>query len=234
LTRTGVLTPSKADVFNLKDILSVLAESTNPLFAALSILGLLTSFRKTTFPAVAPYAALTVLYLAFLNSSLIPRYVIFLMPMLCLFAAKLIGGLLFAPRRMLRIFGLSSLVLAIFISLLQDLAVIQMLHSDTRARAGAYVAEHLPAAADVKFVLAYSTGDECDFWISSAEMGGWDAERMPDILILEESAFSPEGDLDRFGLVSPVHYSLLKRFDPLWPVKVEYVSPTVWICGRGQ
>ncbi|HEX7191341.1 MAG TPA: glycosyltransferase family 39 protein, partial [Thermoanaerobaculia bacterium] len=116
--------------------------------------GALLSLRKPSAIKMIALAAIAI-YFAFWGGFLVPRYVIVVAPLLCVFAAFFYATLLEASLPAVRIAAIAVLAAVLAVCLSDCLAAVDMRLRDTRPRAAAYIAGAIPPGESIGIVSLY-------------------------------------------------------------------------------
>jgi hypothetical protein len=130
-----------------------LVQSQGPVLAVVSILGAFwyAASRKTW---ALPLLGLLIAFILSTGNSIELRYVIFIQPVLALFAADFLMDLARQPRRVFQWIGLGLIVVTGVQAVLYSFLGVAVRYSDSRDLAGAYVEKNIPAGSSIGMAYA--------------------------------------------------------------------------------
>ena len=198
--------------------------------------------RKPAIPAVA--LLLLAIYYLFWGGFLVPRYVIAISPLFCLFAGLFLATLIESHLVSVRIAGIGLLAAALALSAYQCVAGIVMRLDDTRPRAAAYIARTTPAGTTVGVLATSAPGHRFSWRYPVIDYRKYDqtaAVQRPALLVVtsydvedieHERAGPNPGVRDLYeALFHSGHsgYRLVADFAPASRVPIEFPPPEIWI-----
>lgn len=117
------------------------------------LIGLFYSFSKEERLKSLPLALLVISYLGFLSTSLIPRYMITILPVMALLAARPLDKLYQKDSKFLRWGATSLLVIAVIYNLAENTKGIYLVLNDTRSQAAEYIEKNIPSGVTIGNVV---------------------------------------------------------------------------------
>lgn len=226
LTRTG---NSKSSIFAAQTwthIFDALTVAGNLPFAILSLLGVATAFRRKDLRRALPFALLIPLYFAYFNTSLVARYTLTVMPLLCLFAANLLVDLMRSKVAAIKVTGMLTASALLVYGLAQCFGVAYMLQTDSRYQVAEYLDTQIPPDATIAMGLEES--DSCNFSVSHGQRRVL-AQELPDYLTLCNGNVLPSDH------PYAAEYRLIQDFKPRFPtLALEFISPETRIYKRRE
>ena len=150
--------------------------------AWLMLFGIVFAFRKSEWHISLPLVLMMVVYILYFWGSMIPRYYILILPILCLLAARGAASLLNSHNLYFRGGMVTALAVTIIYSLFYTIAGMVLMLNDTRSEASAYIQANIPAGATVGY-----------WYIGSTFRGGWELPFVdPEIYRFADNLDSPE------------------------------------------
>lgn len=208
--------------------------------------GLVLSIRRPSAIKATALAALA-LYCAFWGGHLVPRYVIVIAPLLCVFAADFYAVLLESSRAAVRIAAIAVLAAVLAVCFFDCAAAVDMRLHDTRPRAGAFVARAIPPGESIGVVSSYGPAQRLGWRYPPIDFRRYrqlSALDQPSFLILtsydaedfertRRSSHPPPPRLLAFydALQNPnrIGYRLIADFAPAHRVPIEFPPPDIRI-----
>jgi hypothetical protein len=189
-------------------------------------------------------------YCAFWGGFLVPRYVIAITPLACVFAAFFYAALLESSLRAVRVLAAAVLAIVLGVCFYACAAAVDMRLHDTRPRAAAYIARAIPPGASVGFVSLYGPGQRLGWRYPAVDFRRYRqlaALDRPSFLLLtsydaedfertRRSSHPPPPRLLAFYGELPDSnrsgYRLVAEFPAVHPVPIEFPPPDIRIYRR--
>ena len=231
--RTGKL---KSNMFSYESwsyLFRTLAGSTNYLFAAFSGLGLFAGLQKNTFRNLIPYITLIILYFTYFNTSLYERYVITIMPFLCLVCANLLVNWFRSKNIFIKITGFLTAVFLFGYGSFQSIGLATMIQNDSRYQATKYIMEDAPFNSTIS--MGWSEADpSCSFQTNENQVVVSIGASPDYILLCGDYDLFSDGLQTLSGISSTYveQYRLVMEYQRKYPIAVEFISPRIRIYQR--
>jgi len=197
----------------------------------LGLVGLVLSPRYAP-KVLLPYSSLVIVYYLYFRSALLERYLITIMPVICILAAYWLVMMIASSRKAVVYAGWGLLIFTLSYGMYQDIVLAKLLVRDTRSQAAAYIIEEIPAGSTI------ALGDPTEPW--RYPMIGSDhklvtLDENPDYVVLSSFHGWINSDVKDYFLESGdelVKYKVAAEFQPAWKLNVEFVSPFLKIYQR--
>jgi hypothetical protein len=219
-----------------------------PLIVAFLGGAVLSLLRRRTIPMIA--LATLALYFAFWRGFLVPRYVVAIAPLLCIFAAFFYAALLESSLRVIRVVTAAVLAVVLAVCFYDCAAAIDMRLHDTRPRAAAYIAREIPPGESIGVVSLYGPAQRLGWRYPVIDFRRYrqrSALDRPTFLLLtsydaedfERTRRSPHPPpprliafYDQLGHPDRSGYRLVAEFAAAHPVPIEFPPPDIRIYRR--